>query len=431
MNKNIIIIGCQWGDEGKGKIVDLLTENVAAVVRFQGGHNAGHTLVINGKKTILRLIPSGILRSNVQCLIGNGVVISLEALLGEIKELEANNINVRERLKISAACPIILPSHIALDGAREQGKGKAAAIGTTKRGIGPAYEDKVARRGLRMCDLLHAQQFAEKLKNLMHYHNFLLENYYQAETVDYQKTLDEILALAKEITPLIADIPALLADLRHQNKNLLFEGAQGTFLDIDHGTYPFVTSSNTTAGAASSGSGFGVRHLDYVLGITKAYSTRVGNGPYPTELLDTTGELLRNRGNEYGSVTKRPRRCGWLDMVLLRRAVELNSVSGLCITKLDVLDELETLKICTQYRLGNQTLSTLPVNIEQLSECEPVYEELPGWQSETTHIKTFDALPLNAQAYLKRIAELAGVPVDIISTGPDREETIVMRELFA
>jgi len=430
MNKNIVIIGCQWGDEGKGKIVDLLTENVAAVVRFQGGHNAGHTLVINGKKTILRLIPSGILRSNVECLIGNGVVISLEALLGEIKELEANQINVRERLKISAACPIILQSHIALDGAREQGKGKAAAIGTTKRGIGPAYEDKVARRGLRMCDLLQPEQFAEKLKNLMHYHNFLLKNYYQADTVDYQKTLDDILSNAKEIVPLIADIPALLADYRQQNKNLLFEGAQGTFLDIDHGTYPFVTSSNTTAGAASTGSGFGVRNLDYVLGISKAYSTRVGNGPYPTELLDATGELLRNRGNEYGSVTKRPRRCGWLDAVLLRRSVEQNSISGLCLTKLDVLDEIPTLKICTSYRLGKKNLTHLPLNIEQLSDCVPVYEELPGWQTQTTHIKTFAALPINAQTYLKRIAELAGVPIDIISTGPDREETILMRKLF-
>lgn len=431
MHKNIIIIGCQWGDEGKGKIVDLLTENVAAVVRFQGGHNAGHTLVINGKKTILRLIPSGILRSNVQCLIGNGVVISLEALLGEIKELEDNQINVRERLKISAACPIILPTHVALDGAREQGKGKATAIGTTKRGIGPAYEDKVARRGLRMSDLLQPQLFAEKLKDLMHYHNFLLENYYQTETIDYQKTLDTLLMLAKELTPLITDIPTLLTEYQQQKQNLLFEGAQGTFLDIDHGTYPFVTSSNTTAGAASTGSGFGVQNFDHVLGITKAYSTRVGNGPYPTELLDSTGELLRNRGNEYGSVTKRPRRCGWLDAVLLRRAVALNSISGLCITKLDVLDEMETLKICTHYRYNDQTLTTFPLNIEQLNACEPVYEELPGWQSETTHIKTFSDLPANAQTYLKRIAELAGIPIDLISTGPDREETIVMRPLFA
>jgi len=429
MTQTITIIGCQWGDEGKGKIVDLLTEHVAAVVRFQGGHNAGHTLVINGKKTILRLIPSGILRSGVQCLIGNGVVISPEALLSEMQELETSGIAVRNQLRISAACPIILPSHIALDHAREQGKGSAMAIGTTKRGIGPAYEDKVARRGLRMSDLLQPQRFAEKLKEVMHYHNFLLEHYYKTDTIDYQKTLDDLLTISKEITPLIADIPTLLTDLQKQNKKLLFEGAQGTFLDIDHGTYPFVTSSNTTAGAAATGSGFGVRYLDYVLGISKAYSTRVGSGPYPTELTDSTGELLRNRGNEYGSVTKRPRRCGWMDMVLLRRSVQLNSVSGLCITKLDVLDELPSIKICTSYKFNNQILQTLPMNIEDLAKCEPIYEELPGWQTETTHIKKFSDLPANAQTYLKRIEELAGIPIDIISTGPDREETIVLRKI--
>lgn len=429
MNKNLIIIGCQWGDEGKGKIVDLLTENVAAVIRFQGGHNAGHTLVINGKKTILRLIPSGILRSNVHCLIGNGVVISPDALLSEIKELENTGMNVRDRLRISPACPLILPSHIALDIAREQGKGDAA-IGTTKRGIGPAYEDKVARRGLRVSDLLNPLRFAEKLTEILHYHNFLLQQFYQAKTVDYQTTLDELLTHAKELTPLIADIPALLADYHQQGKHLLFEGAQGTFLDIDQGTYPFVTSSNTTAGAAATGSGFGPRNFDYVLGISKAYSTRVGSGPFPTELTDNIGELLRNRGNEYGSVTKRPRRCGWLDAVLLKRSVQLNSVSGLCITKMDVLDEFATLKICTGYRYNNQILTTFPLNIEQLANCKPIFEELPGWQTTTTHSKKFSDLPANAQMYLKRIEQLAGVPIDIVSTGPDRDETIVLRNLF-
>ena len=429
MNKNLIIIGCQWGDEGKGKIVDLLTENVAAVIRFQGGHNAGHTLVIDGKKTILRLIPSGILRRNVHCMIGNGVVISPDALLSEIKELESTGMNVRDRLRISPACPLILPSHIALDIAREQGKGDAA-IGTTKRGIGPAYEDKVARRGLRMSDLSNPSHFAEKLKEILHYHNFLLQQFYQTATVDYQATLDELLTHAKELTPLIADIPALLADYRQQGKHLLFEGAQGTFLDIDQGTYPFVTSSNTTAGAAATGSGFGPRNFDYVLGISKAYSTRVGSGPFPTELTNDIGESLRNQGNEYGSVTKRPRRCGWLDAVLLKRSVQLNSVSGLCITKMDVLDEFATLKICIGYRYSNQILTTFPFNVEQLANCEPVFEELPGWQATTTHCKNFFDLPANAQAYLKRIEQLTGVPVDIVSTGPDRDETIILRNLF-
>lgn len=429
MNKNIIIIGCQWGDEGKGKIVDLLTENVAAVVRFQGGHNAGHTLVINGRKTILRLIPSGILRDKVECLIGNGVVISPSALLGEINELESNGVNVRARLRISPACPLILPSHGALDVAREHHKG-GNMIGTTRRGIGPAYEDKVARRGLRMSDLLQPKRFAEKYQELLNYHNFLLTNYYHTETVDYQSTLDELLALGTELTPLIADIPVLIAHYRQENKNLLFEGAQGTFLDIDQGTYPFVTSSNTTAGAAATGSGCGPAELDYVLGISKAYSTRVGSGPYPTELINETGEHLRQRGNEFGSVTKRPRRCGWMDAVLLKRAVQLNSVTGLCITKLDVLDELATLKICTDYRHNGQLLTQFPLDIEDLADCEPVYEELPGWQTTTTHIKQLSDLPMNAQNYLKRIESLAGVPISIISTGPDREETIVLDKFF-
>ncbi|MES2998406.1 MAG: adenylosuccinate synthase [Pseudomonadota bacterium] len=428
MTKTVIIVGCQWGDEGKGKIVDLLTQNVNAVVRFQGGHNAGHTLVIQGKKTILRLIPSGILHADVECLIGNGVVISPEALLKEMDELEKQGIPARQRIKLSATCPIILASHIALDKARE--KTATNAIGTTKRGIGPAYEDKVARRGLRLCDFFNPKQFAEKLKTLLHYHNFLLEKYYHAEAIDYEQTLASLLKHGKELVPLITDIPALLAKYQQENQTLLFEGAQGTFLDIDQGTYPFVTSSNTIAGAAATGSGLGILHFDYVLGVSKAYSTRVGNGIFPTELLDQAGDDLRDRGNEYGSVTKRPRRCGWLDSVLLRRAVQLNSVSGLCLTKLDVLDTLATIKICTAYQLGSQVLTDLPVNPEDLTQCNPLYEELPGWKTSTTPIKEFSKLPKNAQLYLRRIEELVGVPIVIISTGADREETIVLEKII-
>lgn len=428
MTKTLIIIGCQWGDEGKGKIVDLLTQHVKAVVRFQGGHNAGHTLVIQGKKTILRLIPSGILHEGVECLIGNGVVISPEALLKEINELEENGIPAKQRLRISATCPLILPSHIALDEARE--KTLKNAIGTTKRGIGPAYEDKVARRGLRLCDFFNPEQFAEKLKTLLDYHNFLLQHYYHADTIDYAKTLDSLNKMGEELVPLIMDIPALLANYYREKKPLLFEGAQGTFLDIDQGTYPFVTSSNTIAGAAATGSGLGIRHFNHVLGISKAYSTRVGNGVFPTELLNKEGEILRERGNEYGSVTKRPRRCGWLDSVLLSRAVQLNSISSLCITKLDVLDEMETIKICTAYKLGNRTLNELPLNPEDLAKCIPMYEEHPGWKTSTTPIKEFSKLPNNAQRYLRRIEELTGVPIHIISTGADREETIVLEKIF-
>ncbi len=427
MTKTLIIVGCQWGDEGKGKIVDLLTQHVKAVVRFQGGHNAGHTLVIQGKKTILRLIPSGILHAGVECFIGNGVVISPEALLKEMDELAQQGITARQRLKLSATCPLILPSHIALDEARE--RNAKNAIGTTKRGIGPAYEDKVARRGLRLCDFFNPDQFAEKLKTLLHYHNFLLANYYQAETLDYDKTCTRLLEQGKELLPLITDIPARLAEYHRAGKSLLFEGAQGTFLDIDQGTYPFVTSSNTIAGSAATGSGLGIRYFDYVLGVSKAYSTRVGNGVFPTELLDQAGDELRDRGHEYGSVTKRPRRCGWLDSVLLRRAVQLNSVSALCLTKLDVLDNLAHIKICTAYRLGDQILKDLPLNPEDLAHCIPIYEELNGWQSPTTPIKELAKLPKNAQAYLRRIEALAGVPIVIISTGADRDETIVLEKI--
>ncbi len=428
MNKTVIIVGCQWGDEGKGKIVDLLTPQVKAVVRFQGGHNAGHTLVIQGKKTILRLIPSGILHDGVECLIGNGVVISPADLLKEINELEVKGIPASHRLRISATCPLILPSHIALDEARE--KTAKSAIGTTKRGIGPAYEDKVARRGLRISDFFNPQQFAEKLKTLLDYHNFLLQRYYHANTIDYQQTLDSLINISQKLKPLITDIPTLLANYHQAKKPLLFEGAQGTFLDIDQGTYPFVTSSNTIAGAAATGSGLGIRHFDYVLGISKAYSTRVGNGIFPTELLDEDGKTLRERGHEYGSVTKRPRRCGWLDSILLRRAVHLNSISSLCLTKLDVLDEMETIKICTAYQLGKQILKDLPLNPEDFAQCMPVYEEHPGWKTTTTPIKEFSKLPANAQRYLRRIEELTGVPISIISTGADREETIVLKQII-
>lgn len=428
MTKTAIIIGCQWGDEGKGKIVDLLTPHVKAVVRFQGGHNAGHTLVIQGKKTILRLIPSGILHAGVECLIGNGVVISPENLLQEIHALEEKGIPVRQRLRLSATCPIILPSHIALDEARETASQKA--IGTTKRGIGPAYEDKVARRGLRISDLLNPEQLAEKLKILLDYHNFLLQHYYKVPGVDYNQTLTALLKIAGELTPLITDIPSLLAKYQQQQKPLLFEGAQGTFLDVDQGTYPFVTSSNTIAGAAATGSGLGIRHFDYVLGISKAYSTRVGNGVFPSELLNAEGQVLRDRGQEYGSVTKRPRRCGWLDSVLLRRAVQLNSISSLCITKLDVLDAMETIKICTAYQLGDRQIADLPLNPEDLAQCIPIYEEHPGWKTATTPIKAFSKLPANAQSYLRRIEALTGVPISIISTGADREETIVLKKII-
>jgi len=428
MTKTLIIVGCQWGDEGKGKIVDLLTPQVKAVVRFQGGHNAGHTLVIQGKKTILRLIPSGILHAGVECLIGNGVVISPEALLKEMNELEEKGIPASQRLRISASCPLILASHIALDEARESDAKNA--IGTTKRGIGPAYEDKVARRGLRMSDFFNPKQFAEKLKTLLDYHNFLLQHYYKVPTIDYDQTLAALLEMAKKLTPLITDIPALLAKYQQEKKPLLFEGAQGTFLDIDQGTYPFVTSSNTISGAAATGSGLGIRYFDAVLGISKAYSTRVGNGVFPTELLDEDGQTLRDRGHEYGSVTKRPRRCGWLDSVLLRRAVQLNSISSLCLTKLDVLDEMETIKICTAYQLDDKPINDLPLNPEDLARCVPLYEEHPGWKTSTTPIKELSKLPTNAQNYIRRIEELTGVPITIISTGPDREETILLEKII-
>ncbi|MGD8712405.1 MAG: adenylosuccinate synthase [Thiohalophilus sp.] len=435
MGKNVVIIGTQCGDEGKGKVVDLLTDRASAVVRFQGGHNAGHTLVIGDKKTVLHLIPSGILRDNTQCLIGNGVVLSPEALLKEIRMLESEGVPARERLRISEACPLILPYHVALDHAREVARGKKA-IGTTGRGIGPAYEDKVSRRGLRLGDLFHRERFASKLGEVLDYHNFALQHYFKVKPVDFKQVLDEALAMRDEMESLVADIPELLNQHMQAGNNIMFEGAQGALLDIDHGTYPFVTSSNTTAGGASTGSGIGPRAIDYVLGITKAYTTRVGSGPFPTELydgntlMDEVGARLAERGHEFGSTTGRPRRCGWFDAVALRRSALINSVSGMCITKLDVLDGLDQIRICVGYKCNGEVRDTPPVGAEAFESCEPVYEDMPGWQESTVGLKSYDELPENARSYLKRIEEVTGIPVDIISTGPERSETIILRHPY-
>ena len=422
MGKNVVILGTQWGDEGKGKIVDLLTDQVSAVVRYQGGHNAGHTLVIDGEKTVLHLIPSGILRDNVQCFIGNGVVLSPEALLKELTELEAKGVPVRERLRISPACPLILPYHVALDQAREKARGEAK-IGTTGRGIGPAYEDKVSRRGLRVADLFHRERFAAKLGEVLDYHNFALQHYYKVDPIDFQKTLDEAMGYAEWLAPLMTDVTSRLHELRREGANIMFEGAQGSLLDIDHGTYPFVTSSNTTAGGTATGSGFGPLYLDYVLGITKAYTTRVGSGPFPTELFDDVGSRLAERGHEFGSTTGRARRCGWFDAVILRRAIEINSISGLCLTKLDVLDGLDVIRICVGYRNAAGDVLEAPTDADSYIGLEPVYEDMPGWQESTLGIKTIEGLPAAARAYIARIEELVGAPIDIISTGPDRKST--------
>jgi len=429
MAKNVVVIGTQWGDEGKGKIVDWLTDHAQGVVRFQGGHNAGHTLVIGGKKTILRLIPSGILHAGKACYIGNGVVLSPDALLKEIDELEAAGVDVKSRLHISEACPLILPYHIAIDQARETAKG-VGKIGTTGRGIGPAYEDKVARRAIRLQDLFDPKRFSDKLEPLLDYHNFVLTQYLKAPAVSFSKTRDDALELAPRLAPMITDVSRALYDAGRAGKSLLFEGAQGALLDIDHGTYPYVTSSNCVAGAASAGAGVGPGMLHYVLGITKAYTTRVGSGPFPTELEDETGDTLRKRGNEFGSVTGRPRRCGWFDAAALKRSMQINGVSGLCITKLDVLDGLETLRICTGYRVDGALTDMPPPGAEAMEKCEPVYESLSGWTQSTFGIKRLDDLPEAARGYLKRIEAICGVPVDMISTGPDREETIVLRHPF-
>ena len=429
MAKNVVVVGTQWGDEGKGKIVDLLTDRAHAVVRFQGGHNAGHTLVINGRKTVLHLIPSGVLRDGVMCLIGNGVVLSISALFEEVDELTRNGVDVVKRLRVSDSCPLILPYHVALDHAREKARGKAA-IGTTGRGIGPAYEDKVSRRGLRVADLLDTRTFGEKLQIVMDYHNHSLKNYFQCDTVDYRKTLDEFSGLAERLRPLVDDVPELLYQYRRDGKRVMFEGAQGTLLDIDHGTYPYVTSSNTCAGAATTGSGVGPGQLEYILGITKAYTTRVGAGPFPTELNDSIGDRLGERGNEFGATTGRKRRCGWYDAVIMRRTNQLNGVTGLCVTKLDVLDGFDTIRVCTAYRYEGKLRTTPPSGADALAKCEPVYEEVPGWKESTLGVRQFDKLPENAQRYLKKIEEFTEARIDLISTGAERDDTIILRHPF-
>jgi adenylosuccinate synthase len=429
MGKNVVVIGTQWGDEGKGKVVDLLTDKAQAVVRFQGGHNAGHTLVIDGEQTVLHLIPSGILRDNVRCLIGNGVVLSPSALLEELDMLEQNGVPARERLSISESCPLILPYHITLDQAREKARGKKA-IGTTGRGIGPAYEDKVSRRGIRLGELLDVEHFKERLREVMEYHNFALAHYFKFETVDYNEVLDGVMAQREQLISLLDDVTGVLHGLRKDGKNILFEGAQGALLDIDHGTYPYVTSSNTTAGGAASGSGVGPADLDYILGIVKAYTTRVGAGPFPTELFDDDGEHLGVKGHEFGATTGRKRRCGWLDSVALRRSLDINSVTGLCITKLDVLDGMDSVKICVSYKMDGQELTAPPVGADRFERCEPQYIEMPGWKESSVGARHYDELPENARRYLDKVSELTERPIDVISTGPDRKETIVQRHPF-
>jgi len=429
MGKNVVVLGTQWGDEGKGKIVDLLTDQVSLVSRFQGGHNAGHTLVIDGEKTVLHLIPSGILREEVTCMIGNGVVLAPDALLKEIAGLEEKGYPVRERLRLSPACPLILPVHVALDQAREIARGDAK-IGTTGRGIGPAYEDKVARRGLRLGDIFHAERFAAKLKELLEYHNFALTQYYKVDAIDFDKTLAEAIAWGEELKPMVADVTDMLHKARENGESILFEGAQGSLLDIDHGTYPYVTSSNTTAGGTATGSGMGPLYLDYVLGITKAYTTRVGSGPFPTELGCAVGQHLGEKGNEFGATTGRQRRCGWFDAVAVKHAIRINSISGICLTKLDVLDGLEEIKICVGYKDINGNEINVPFDSEGWAEVEPVYESVSGWSESTFGAQALDSLPEAAKAYITRLEELVGAPVDIISTGPDRVETIVLRHPF-
>ena len=429
MSTNLVVIGAQWGDEGKGKIVDLLTEKAGAVVRYQGGHNAGHTLVIDGKKTVLHLIPAGILHEGVKSYIGNGVVLCLRALFTEIAALEAAGVPVMERLHISPACALILPSHSALDQAREAARG-ANKIGTTGRGIGPAYEDKIARRGLRLADLMHPETFRERLRELMDFHNFQLEHYYHAAPVSYDDVAAEWLAYAARVRPLITDVTLAAYRHREAGDHIIFEGAQGAMLDIDHGTYPFVTSSSTAAGGAATGSGVGPRHLDYILGIAKAYSTRVGGGPFPTELLDATGKHLAEVGHEYGATTGRARRCGWIDLPALRRAIYNSSISGLCLTKLDVLDALPQIQVCTHYDMDGERLDVAPVGADELARCQPVYETLPGWQNDTVGITDYSALPEKARAYIAYLENALGLPIAIVSTGPDRVHTIQRETLL-
>lgn len=431
MSKNIVVVGANWGDEGKGKIVDILSEKAKYVIRYHGGHNAGHTVVINGKQTVLHLIPTGVLRKNVIIIIANGVVLSPNILIKEILELENQGIAVRERIFISEACPLIFPYHIAMDIARENDLG-AAAIGTTRCGIGPAYEDKVSRRALRVGDLFNKKTFAIKLKEIINYYNFQLVNYYHTNTVNYKIILEEILSISNMIIKMVIDVPEVLYTACKRGDFMVFEGAQGTLLDIDQGSYPYVTSSNTTAGAVTTGSGLGPSAIDYVLGVVKVYSTRVGFGPFPTEITNDIGMVLCNKGKEFGATTGRRRRVGWLDIVLLRRAIQVNSLSGLCLTKLDVLDFLLTIKICTGYRLPNgKLLTNTPLSIENWNDIEPIYEILPGWNQSTFGITKLTSLPYHALSYIKRIEELTGIPVNIVSTGPDRIETIIIHNLFS
>jgi adenylosuccinate synthase len=430
MGKSIVVLGAQWGDEGKGKIIDLLTDRAAAVIRFQGGHNAGHTLYTEeGKKIVLRLVPSGIMRAGVACFIGNGVVFSPDAFLNEVSELASNGITIEGRLKISPACSLLLPYHVAIDEAREMSRG-ANAIGTTKRGIGPAYEDKVARRGVRIVDLFSPETLREKLEYLADYHNFFLTQYFHLPAIPVTQVYDSLLSMAPNITPLVEDIALLLKKFHDRGENLIFEGAQGALLDIDFGTYPYVTSSNTTAGAAATGSGFGPLHLNEVYGVCKTYVTRVGGGPFPTELKDEIGEYIAKQGNEFGSVTRRPRRCGWFDVVQMRQSAMINSLSGLILTKLDVLDDLKEVLICTGYRYQNQILDYPPFDTKILSECEPVYEVMAGWQSKTEGITHYEALPLRAREYLAKLESLVGLPISLISTGPNRHDIIKLRNLL-
>lgn len=429
MAKNVVILGAQWGDEGKGKLVDLLTDKVKAVVRFQGGHNAGHTVVVNGKKTILHLLPSGILHPNVTNYIGSGVVLSPFALIEEVEGLKKQGVDISGRLCVSDSCSLLLPYHALLDNAREESLGDNS-IGTTRRGIGPAYVDKVARSGLRASDILDKEDFIDKFTEIFKYHDFVLQNYYGKDPMDFKQMLDDVLKAVEVLTPLIVDVPAKLSLHRKNGDDILFEGAQGTFLDIDHGTYPFVTSSNTVAGAASVGSGFGPTYIDYVLGVVKAYTTRVGSGPFPTELNDDDGARLAERGDEFGATTRRPRRCGWLDVALLRRSVFLNGITALGITKLDVLDGMETIKVCVGYTLHDKEISLSPSISTDFEDCEPIYEEFPGWKGSTFGVRSYDKLPKEAKAYLERISELLELPIALVATGQDRDDIIIIEHPF-
>ncbi len=429
MSKSVVVLGTQWGDEGKGKIVDLLSHDADAVVRFQGGHNAGHTLVIDGQKTVLHLIPAGIMQPRAECLVGNGVVLSLKALKHEIEELEKRSVEVRSRVRISPACAIIMPYHELLDRAREEASG-AKAIGTTCRGIGPAYEDKVARRGLRTTDLLNSKALEDKIAPVLDFHNFVLTSRFGLQALDLEAVTDEALALGEYFSGMVTDVSRRIYQLRQQGKRIMFEGAQGSLLDIDHGTYPYVTSSNTTVGGVCTGAGVAPNAIDYVLGICKAYTTRVGGGPFPTELFDESGKHMSSRGDEFGATTGRPRRCGWLDAVALRRMVELNGVTGLCVTKLDVLDGLEELKICKAYRLAGEELESTPVDADNWAALEPVYQSFPGWKDSSRGATSVEQLPANARHYLEALSQLAGAPVHMVSTGPDRSENIILRYPF-